>query len=54
MFGIGFLSVLAQLTLLREMLVVFHGDELSFGAIGREGLFGQGLSTQAHHHNYRC
>jgi len=33
MFGIGVLSVLAQVLLLREMLVVFHGNELSFGAI---------------------
>ncbi len=33
MFGIGVCSTLAQVTLLREMLVVFHGNELSFGAI---------------------
>jgi spermidine synthase len=33
MFGVGFLSVLVQVTLLREMLVVFQGNELSFGTI---------------------
>ncbi len=33
MFALGIFAVLAQVTLLREMLVVFHGNELSFGAI---------------------
>lgn len=33
MFGIGVVATLAQVTLLREMLVAFNGNELSFGVM---------------------
>ena len=36
---IGFTSVIAQVTLMRELLVVFHGNELSLGAMLASWLF---------------
>ena len=33
MLGVGAVAVLVQVTMLRELLVVFYGNELSFGMI---------------------
>ena len=45
MLGVGAVAVLVQVTMLRELLVVFYGNELSVGAIMGCWLLGVGLGA---------
>ena len=45
MLGVGAVAVLVQVTMLRELLVVFYGNELSFGVIMGCWLLGVGLGA---------
>lgn len=45
-FMLGFLSILSQIVILRELIVVFYGNEMAYAIILGSWLFGTGVGAQ--------